>query len=382
MAKIWLFPLFSLLFLSGCSLTDSIADVFIPKTPREKYSRKLKRALGSDHPDFKQWDMANTQALRAGPQTQLPAKEHLLLDYHLHPSASAASYRFSLQQGRLLTIRFNSQGAAAPFAELYRAGKDEAGAYFDLVSSWDSTQNELSYLVASDATYILLMQSQLWKRSELELSFQSSPSLAFPVSGKGNAAAQSFWGAPRDGGKRSHEGVDIFAPTGTELIAITDGTVKRVKEGGLGGKVVWLYAPDEDLSLYYAHLNEQLVSEGQRVSKGDVIGTVGQTGNARTTPPHLHFGIYPGGRSPVDPWPYIKIPEGQAVVPSLPLKHLGQTIKLPGGRKFSLKDQPHTEKGKVLTELNATQEYHLVGSQGQFRRIITKEGSQGYVYWP
>jgi hypothetical protein len=57
-------------------------------------------------------------------------------------------------------------------------------------------------------------------------------------------------------------------------------------------------------SLYYAHLDEQLVSQGDRVAEGDTIGLVGNTGNARTTPPHLHFGIYAAGGA-INPLPFV-----------------------------------------------------------------------------
>ena len=57
--------------------------------------------------------------------------------------------------------------------------------------------------------------------------------------------------------------------------------------------------------LYYAHLDQQLVSPGERVNAGEIVGTVGNTGNARTTAPHLHFGIYAVGRGAIDPYWFI-----------------------------------------------------------------------------
>ncbi|RYG52058.1 MAG: M23 family metallopeptidase, partial [Chitinophagaceae bacterium] len=72
------------------------------------------------------------------------------------------------------------------------------------------------------------------------LSLQKKPLFQFPVAGKGNAAIQSFWGQVRDGGARSHEGIDIFAPKGTPVVAVTDGTVTDAGERGIGGKQVWL----------------------------------------------------------------------------------------------------------------------------------------------
>jgi murein DD-endopeptidase MepM/ murein hydrolase activator NlpD len=131
-----------------------------------------------------------------------------------------------------------------------------------------------------------------------------SPSLVFPVAHK-KAYVGSFWGAVRDGGKRKHEGIDIFAKKGTPVVAVSDGVVVAVTNGGRGGKTVWLRSADYGWAEYYAHLNEQKVKRGQKVTKGQVIGTVGNTGNAKLTPPHLHFGIYTT-RGAVNPFPYVK----------------------------------------------------------------------------
>ena len=73
----------------------------------------------------------------------------------------------------------------------------------------------------------------------------------------------------------------------------------------LGGKVVFMRPSGKNLSLYYAHLDSQIVETGQRVTTGQVLGLVGNTGNARTTPAHLHFGIA-GGKGWVNPLPYVK----------------------------------------------------------------------------
>ena len=118
-----------------------------------------------------------------------------------------------------------------------------------------------------------------------------SRSLAYPVSGSSSNVG-SFWGDERDGGIRKHEGIDIFAKKGTPVLAVCDGIVTRTGTNRLGGKVVWLQAYTHPWSAYYAHLDKQTVSPGQLVKKGQVLGTVGNTGNAKTTPPHLHFGIY------------------------------------------------------------------------------------------
>jgi murein DD-endopeptidase MepM/ murein hydrolase activator NlpD len=131
-----------------------------------------------------------------------------------------------------------------------------------------------------------------------------SKSLAFPVAGK-KSNIGSYWGARRDGGRRKHQGIDIFARKGTPVVAISDGVIVARDKTPIGGKTLWLKSSTHSWTAYYAHLDKQMVKEGQYVRKGQVIGTVGKTGNARTTPPHLHFGIYTG-RGAVNPLPYVK----------------------------------------------------------------------------
>ena len=109
------------------------------------------------------------------------------------------------------------------------------------------------------------------------------------------------WGFPRSGG-RSHQGADMFAAHGMPLYAIADGTVGRISNGGLGGLALRI-TDDLGNRYYYAHLSATYVSEGQRVSVGELVGANGNSGNARTTPPHLHFQFHPGGGGPVNPFP-------------------------------------------------------------------------------
>jgi len=135
-------------------------------------------------------------------------------------------------------------------------------------------------------------------------SVELSQSLAFPVWGK-KSNVGSFWGDVRDGGKRKHRGIDIFAKKGTPVVAITDGIIVEKGNSPRGGKTLWLQSVTHPWTVYYAHLDQHKVKKGQYVKKGDIIGTVGNTGNAKTTPAHLHFGIYTWAGA-VDPLPYVK----------------------------------------------------------------------------
>lgn len=120
----------------------------------------------------------------------------------------------------------------------------------------------------------------------------------FPVAGS-NSYIDS-WGFPRSGG-RAHQGADIMAERGTPIVAVRNGWAVP-GSNGYGGLTVWLHA-DDGTRYYFAHLDTIAVGEG-RVVAGQVIGTVGDTGNARGTPPHLHFEIHQP--SAVNPFPILE----------------------------------------------------------------------------
>jgi murein DD-endopeptidase MepM/ murein hydrolase activator NlpD len=161
--------------------------------------------------------------------------------------------------------------------------------------------------VLEDAEYVLRVQPPLDVAAPYEIDLATRALLAFPVNGVDGRAIWSGFGAERDGGRREHRGVDIFAPRGTPALAATDGWVTRVETTRRGGNVVWLQPLFGNMRLYYAHLDEQWVKPGDFVVAGQALGAVGNTGNAITTPPHLHFGVYVrrpgargGARDPVD----------------------------------------------------------------------------------
>ena len=134
----------------------------------------------------------------------------------------------------------------------------------------------------------------------------ASPYLdVFPVVGAYTYSAD--FGAPRHQGR--HEGVDIMADRGTPIVGVANGTVLRLSrtETGLGGISVWLKRTGDGTEYYYAHMNSIAagLAEGSAVVTGQVIGSVGNTGDARYGATHLHFELHPGGGPAVDPYPHL-----------------------------------------------------------------------------
>jgi murein DD-endopeptidase MepM/ murein hydrolase activator NlpD len=137
-----------------------------------------------------------------------------------------------------------------------------------------------------------------------------APHLVVPVDGVTRRALRSSWGEPRSG-HRHHQGIDIFARRGTRVIAAAEGEVVRIgTTDPLGGNTVWIAGRGMRL-YYYAHLDAFApgLHVGQHVEAGELVGRVGTTGNARGTPPHLHFGVYPAMNAflAVDPAPLLTL---------------------------------------------------------------------------
>ncbi len=114
----------------------------------------------------------------------------------------------------------------------------------------------------------------------------------------------SFWAYPW-GSSITHKGIDIFAEKGTPIIAATNGLVIYTYEGGKGGKSVMVLGPKWRFH-YYAHMDEIKTFPLKPVKRGAVLGTVGNTGNAINTPPHLHYVI-------TTPFPYFRLRDDEAV---------------------------------------------------------------------
>lgn len=138
--------------------------------------------------------------------------------------------------------------------------------------------------------------------------------LAVPVAGYARAAIQDSWGDVRGDGARAHHGTDIIAPAGARVVAAAAGTVEKLFESRLGGTTLYVRSTDGQWVYYYAHLGGYApdVREGMKVQARQLLGFVGDTGDAGPGNFHLHFGVQrmrPGERwwqgEDVNPYPLL-----------------------------------------------------------------------------
>lgn len=138
--------------------------------------------------------------------------------------------------------------------------------------------------------------------------------LAMPVEGMRFSDVRDTFNEARPGGRR-HEATDIIAARGTPVLAVEDGTIRKLFLSRPGGNTIYEFDPSEHYCYYYAHLDHYAadLKEGMKVKKGQVIGYVGTTGDAASGNPHLHFGItliapdkkWWGGTA-IDPYPILR----------------------------------------------------------------------------
>jgi murein DD-endopeptidase MepM/ murein hydrolase activator NlpD len=141
-------------------------------------------------------------------------------------------------------------------------------------------------------------------------------SLYFPVAPMDSLRLDDSFDAPRDGGARVHNAIDIMAPRGAAVLAVQDGRVLRMSNNAKGG--ISLYASDleDQYVYYYAHLERYHANlySGKPLMRGDTLGYVGTTGNSPKNLPHLHFQVMrmPSDRksywngAPINPYPLLK----------------------------------------------------------------------------
>lgn len=351
----------------GCASGGPIG--FLNRTsPYDTYAAQLEQAglaataLGRD------WTAAGARALATPAVVAPPFME---AGYFAADAPAALAYRLPLTRGRRLVVdvAIESLQPTRVFVDLF-AVRD--GAPPERVASLEDGASTLTYAVARDGDYLVRVQPELLRDVRTTLTQRTEATLRFPLDGLTATAVQSGFGAVRDGGRRDHEGIDIFAPRGTPVAAVADG-VARADTNGLGGNVVWLRGNGR--TFYYAHLDRQAIEGTVRVRAGDVLGYVGNTGNARTTAPHLHFGIYDGDA--IDPLPFVQ-PDDPAPPPPAPAAdRLGLRLRVARPRT-SLREGPAPRAAAIL-ELERATIGTSVGLAQRAVRLVLPDGTSGYV---
>jgi len=340
-------------------------------TPRERYERGLERANLANTALGTQWLEAGRNALARPVTVTLPFRE---TGFFPAERTLAAGFSFTVERGQRMTVNLSAASTepAQLFLELYDAtDPDRAPEY---LLSADSGESGFDLEIEQSGRYLVRIQPELLTGVRYTITIRAGPSLGFPVEGMGNEAIRSRYGVDRDGGRRRHEGIDIFAPKGTPVVAAARGRVVNVGDNRLGGLVVWLHDTERNQNLYYAHLDRQLAQEGDQVEPGDTLGFVGNTGNARTTPPHLHFGIYRRGEGAIDPYPFVWRTPARPEPVSADTTRLGDWVRVTGRRAAVLAaSNPEADTLPVATVMR------VVGVSGPRYRVELPDSRTGYV---
>jgi murein DD-endopeptidase MepM/ murein hydrolase activator NlpD len=322
-------------------------------------------ALGQD------WLAAAERALAAPVAVSPPYSEVSYMD---EGEAGAVGYALSLRRGEKLTARFDldSDTTYKVFLDMFVL---PTGARRNpvLLASADSNSHGIEYIARRDGDYVVRIQPELLRGGRYTITVEVGGSLGFPVEGHDHASIRSFWGDWRSGG-RTHQGVDIFAPRGTPVLAATDGTVRSTRPNNLGGRVVWL-RDELGRSQYYAHLDSHVVRRGDRVQAGDTIGFVGNTGNARTTPPHLHFGI--ASRGWFDPMPALGAPSAPAPRFAGNIDLIGSVVRANANRT-RVRTNP-TARSRAVASVELHTPLSVVAGAGHWYRVSMPDGTIGFV---
>lgn len=357
--------------LSGCN--GSIKQAFTTTRPYEEYVRSLEKANLDKTPMAQAWIAAGERALQDSIIVNLPHSES---GYFSADEPEARSYRFQVQDGQVLTVSglIRAPEQARMFLDLYVWKNNKWDQVTHEVALADSSF-QLSHEFRGTQQCLLRLQPELLINAYYTLTISPTPVLINPVSGASNRSIGSLYGVDRDGGRRRHEGIDIFAPKGTPVLAPTDGIVTRVNVTNLGGKVVWMQDRARGHAYYFAHLDSQMVNSGRRVQQGDTLGLVGNTGNARTTPPHLHFGIYQRGS--IDPINFVRTLE--AAVEASPLDTaVTANIYRISTKLANLRKGPG-DKEPLQAQLSQNTFVRIIGQTGDWYRIMLPDNTEGYV---
>lgn len=363
---------YALLLLMGFFMAcEGPASLFKSQYAHQRYEQQLKDAGLQHSALFQKWQSMAQQSLIQAQAISVPYQES---GFFAADRPQAAGFVFEAKKGERLQVevRLQSIDSVHLFVDLFRAARDSSTNPKHLTSA-DTSSGVLEYDVEDNDRYLLRVQPELLATVSYHLKITAEPSLASPVDPSSPSNIGSFFGDGRDAGVRKHEGVDIFAKRLTPVVAAAAGRVNRVGTNNLGGNIVWLRPHGKNINLYYAHLDSQLVATGAEVRAGDTLGLMGNTGNARTTPPHLHFGIYTSSGA-VDPLPFLR--PGKSIPPKIvsPGKSAGDTLRVQAARNSFAP----TDHSPVASLGRYTPVYVEAATQNSYR-VVLPDGSKGVI---
>ncbi|RYY36155.1 MAG: M23 family metallopeptidase [Sphingobacteriaceae bacterium] len=368
---------FVFILLSGCVLLASCSDqggmgIFKKQSPHEAYGDKLKNAGLDRTAMVSKWFFNANDVLTKTLNITIPYRE---TGYFAADKPGGTALRFDAKRGRKISISLAKKPAVNfnIYVDLFELNNNNET---KRLASADTTGALLEYEIKKDGKYIIRLQPELLQSGEYTLTISAGPSLGFPVSAVGKPYIGSIWGDARDAGVRRHEGVDIFAPKRTPAIAAANGTVSNVTENALGGKVVFFRPHNADYTLYYAHLDLQTVQSGQQLRVGDTVGLVGNTGNARNTASHLHFGIY-AAEGAINPIAFVEKETAEPPALSAPLVNLNATVRT-ANITNKIYDSP-TDKGQTLLSLPKNAALTVDAATASFYKVKLPNGVSGFI---
>jgi murein DD-endopeptidase MepM/ murein hydrolase activator NlpD len=366
--------LFLLLFLMTCK-QEKVLEPYQPTHAHDAYLHSLDQAGLAETALGRDWIAASEKALNSPIPISTPFEEVFYVD---PAEAFAVGYRFDTAKGQRIEVDIDVQGLETGrlFIDLFRV-RGLTQEEWVRVASADREENLLEFEPRRDNQYVLRLQSELLRGGQCRVTIRNVSSLEFPVTGYDSRAIGSGFGAPRDGGRRRHHGVDIFAPRHTPVVAASRAYVVYVGDDPTGGRVIWLKDSKRSLHIYYAHLEKQDVKRYTWVEPGQVVGSVGNTGNARTTPPHLHFGTYEIGYGPIDPMNYITPPKGELSPLSADLDALGRWMRTQGlSSHVNISYNPQSDR---IATLNPYSPVKVLAASGDRYRVALPDRKSGYI---
>lgn len=360
--------------LLGACTSVGPGQLFRSTSPHDQYAQSLRSAhleqtaLGTD------WLTTADRALKDSVLINAPYRES---GYFSSTRPFALGYRLNGQRGDKFIIKVDVQGleSVQVFIDVFEL--DERNQDPNRLASAKADTNQMELEIRRTRTHLIRIQPELLRSGRYTLSITREPVLSFPVRGRDSRQISSYFGVPRDAGRRRHEGIDIFAPRGTPAIAASDGTISGVGTNNLGGNVVYVSDSRRNQTLYYAHLDSQAVRQGQKVSVGDTVGFVGNTGNARTTSPHLHFGIYSSNTGAVDPLPFVRRGTGPARQSLIAAETLGDSVRISAVRAV-VRQSPNGD-APILRTLPRSAPFTITGGTATWMRVELPDGVTGYV---